>query len=222
MLSRLEAHTNTHLNLISERNEKTIKTVTFTLLFLLFPQRSSCSCCGACTSATPYAPFPRLSTSRATWPWPSTMSSSYQPSSTSSGGYGEWGWIGRKWEGRASEGRDACADGEKEEDKGRIQIKHLNALDERAGGNDDIMSALAKDLDDFPTSCIASCCNGWGICLFERVFSMSDERQGSPAPLHQGNERCQQRLGKPVKRGWIKNLFPRRRHGMDLLCQSPK
>lgn len=53
----------------------------------LVAQRSSCSCCGASTCATLSAPCPRPSTSHATWLLPSTMSSSYQPSSTSSGGW---------------------------------------------------------------------------------------------------------------------------------------
>lgn len=49
------------------------------------PQRSSSSCCGGCTCATPSAPCPLLSTSRATWPRPSTTSCWSRPSSTSSG-----------------------------------------------------------------------------------------------------------------------------------------
>lgn len=56
-----------------------------TCLVSCVPQRSSSSCCGGCTCATPSAPCPLLSTSRVTWPRPSTTSCWSRPSSTSSG-----------------------------------------------------------------------------------------------------------------------------------------
>lgn len=56
---------------------------------LLFPQLSFLFSCGAFTSATRHGPCPRHSGSRATWPSPSTMSSSSLQYSTPSG---KWHW----------------------------------------------------------------------------------------------------------------------------------